>query len=44
MKIVNVALLKNPLNWFIIILMILIAGIAGHLVLSWLGIEPKTAT
>ena len=39
----NWELLKNPLNWLIIMLMLIIASIAGHLVLSYWGIEPKTS-
>ena len=39
----NFQLLKQPLNWAIIVLMLLIAAMAGHLVLTYFGIEPKTA-
>lgn len=42
MEIVNWGLLKHPLNWFTIVLMLLIAGFAGHLLLSTAGIEPGT--
>ena len=42
MEIVNWGLLKHPLNWFTIVLMLLIAGFAGHLLLSAAGIEPGT--
>lgn len=38
----NWGLLKNPLNWVIVILMLVIAAIAGHLTLSYFGIEPET--
>jgi len=38
----NWALLKQPLNWVIILFMLILAGIAGHLVLSALGVEPAT--
>jgi hypothetical protein len=41
--ILNFDLLKNPLNWAIILLMLIIAGMAGHLALSWAGIEPTTS-
>lgn len=41
-KIVNVGLLKNPLNWLTVVLMLVLAGIAGHLLLSAAGIEPST--
>lgn len=30
MQVVNWPLLKNPLNWLIVILMLVIAGMAGH--------------
>jgi hypothetical protein len=43
MKIVNTALLKNPLNYIIVLLMLVIAGIGGHLFLSLLGVQPATA-
>lgn len=43
MQIVNIGILKNPLNWATILLMLLIAGIAGHLVLSLFNIEPATS-
>ena len=42
MEIVNWGLLKHPLNWLTIVLMLLIAGFAGHLLLSAAGIEPGT--
>lgn len=43
MKIVNTSLLKQPLNWAIIPLMLLLAAVGGHLVLSYFGVEPKTS-
>lgn len=43
-KVVNVAILKNPLNWVIVLTMVILAGAAGHFALSWLGKEPATAT
>jgi hypothetical protein len=36
----NWTLLKQPLNWLIILFMLVIAGMAGHLLLSWAGFEP----
>lgn len=39
----NFNLLKNPINWAIVILMLVIAGIGGHLLLSLLGVEPASA-
>lgn len=38
----NFGLLKNPLNWFTIGLMLLLAAIGGHLILSWVGVNPAT--
>ena len=38
----NWDILKSPLNWVTILLMLILAGIAGHLLLSALGIEPAT--
>lgn len=40
MTLVNVPLLKNPLNWLIVVLMLVIAGVAGHYLFSLAGIEP----
>lgn len=37
----NWALLKHPLNWVIVVLMLTIVGIAGHIVLTHFGAEPK---
>ena len=42
MNLLNWGLLKNPYNWFVVILMVMIAGFAGHLVLSAAGIEPQS--
>lgn len=42
MKLINVELIKHPLNWVIILVMLIIAGATGHLILSYLGIEPAT--
>ena len=36
----NWSLMKHPLNWLVILLMLVLAGIAGHLLLSYAGIEP----
>jgi hypothetical protein len=38
--IINLNLIKHPLNWLIILMMLVIAAIAGHSVLSYAGIEP----
>lgn len=40
---VNWELLKHPLNWLIVILMLVIAGSAGHLLLTHIGVEPTGA-
>ncbi len=38
----NWSVLKSPLNWVTVLMMLILAGIAGHLLLSTLGIEPAT--
>lgn len=43
MPILNVPLLKHPLNWIIVLLMVLIFGIALHLVFDFYGIAPSKA-
>lgn len=42
MQIVNFSLMKNPLNWLTVILMLYLAAIAGTLILEGLGIRPAT--
>ena len=42
MELLNFNLLKNPVNWIVIILMLIIAGMGGHLLLSYFGVEPET--
>ena len=42
MKILNWNLLKHPLNWLTVILMLYFAGIAATLALEALGIRPST--
>jgi hypothetical protein len=44
MQVVNTALLKNPLNWVIVLLMLLIASFAGHYLLQLAGIGPSKAS
>jgi hypothetical protein len=39
---INLPLIKHPLNWAIIFLMLVIAAIAGHELLSLAGIEPAS--
>lgn len=41
--IVNTGILKNPLNWIIVLVMLVLAGAAGHFALTWLGVSPGTA-
>jgi hypothetical protein len=43
MDIVNWKLLGHPLNWFTVVLMVIIAGTFGHLVLTYFGFEPATS-
>ncbi len=37
----NWDLMRHPLNWIIVLLMLTIAGIAGHLLLTHFGAEPQ---
>ena len=41
-KFINLDLLSHPLNWLIIFLMLVIAAIAGHELLSLFGTEPAS--
>lgn len=41
-KIININLISHPLNWLIIFLMLVIAAIAGHELLSLFGTEPAS--
>lgn len=36
----NYEILKHPLNWLIVLLMLTIAAIGGHLLLTHFGAEP----
>lgn len=38
---INWDLLKHPVNWAIVILMLTIAGAAGHLLLTHFGAQPE---
>jgi len=40
MKLLNTRLISHPMNWITIMLMIIIAGIFGHLLLTMLEQEP----
>lgn len=39
--IVNWQLMRHPLNWIIVLLMLTIAGMAGHILLTHFGAEPN---
>lgn len=38
--IINWNLIKHPINWIIILLMLLIAAYGGHLLLKYFGASP----
>lgn len=38
--IVNFDLMKHPLNWLIVLTMLVLAGIAGHLAMELIGKSP----
>lgn len=42
MQLVNWGLVKHPLNWFTIVVMLVLAAMAGTLVLNGLGLAPST--
>jgi hypothetical protein len=44
MAFINTRLIAHPMNWLIILLMLIIAGIFGHLLLSILDQEPSSKT
>lgn len=39
----NLPLLKNPMNWLTVIFMLILAAIAGHLILTGMGFSAATA-
>jgi hypothetical protein len=39
---INFKMASHPMNWITFLLMVFIAGSIGHLVLTYLGIEPST--
>lgn len=41
--IINWQLARHPMNYVVVTLMLVLAGIAGHLVLSLLGATPASA-
>lgn len=36
----NWELLKNPMNWLIVLAMLTLAAVGGHLALTLFGVEP----
>jgi len=44
MKVLNFEMIKHPMNWVIVVLMVLIAGIALHLITSYFDGTAKPAT
>jgi hypothetical protein len=44
MQIVNTDLLSHPMNWITIFMMLVLATIAGHLVLSLVKMEPAQSS
>lgn len=39
---INWSIIKNPLNWAIVVLMLMLAAVGGHILLSYFGVEPST--
>lgn len=39
---INWKLISHPLNWVVVLLMLIIAGTAGHLLLSFFGATPAS--
>jgi hypothetical protein len=39
----NTRIIANPINWAIVILMLVIAGMGGHLLMTYLDKEPATS-
>jgi hypothetical protein len=37
MEVINFEIIKHPVNWITVLLMVLIAGIALHFILKWGG-------
>jgi hypothetical protein len=42
--ILNTSLLKHPINWIVVTMMLFLAGIGGHFILTYLGMSPATGT
>lgn len=39
---INWKMIGHPMNWIVVLLMLILAGTAGHLLLSLLGHEPAS--
>jgi hypothetical protein len=39
---INWKIISHPINWIVILLMLIIAGTAGHMILSLFGAEPAS--
>lgn len=44
MQLINTRLISHPMNWAIVILMLVLAAIGGHLLMSFLDQEPATSS
>ena len=42
MQLINTRIISHPMNWAIVILMLIIGAMFGHLLLSFFEQEPKT--
>lgn len=40
---INFAIVRHPMNWVTLFLMVFIAGIAVHLILTHLGVDQTTS-
>jgi hypothetical protein len=43
MRLLNTELLSHPMNWAIIFLMLILAAVAGHELLTLAQLEPATS-
>jgi len=43
MQVINTRLISHPMNWVIVLLMLIIAGAAGSLILAYFDIHPMSA-
>jgi hypothetical protein len=42
MGLINWKLISHPMNWLTVLVMLVIAGTIGHLLASYVGLEPTT--